>query len=136
MCAARLALLQTGLRAVRASAASVCSISTVASRAAVAAPRWQTPMMTVAARAFASAAGSDLEQRVLAVLNKYDRIAESGKKVALTDNFAKDLGLDSLDAIELVVLLEDEFGLEIPDADAEKILSGKDAVAYLATKVK
>ncbi len=46
-------------------------------------------------------------------------------------HFEKDLGLDSLDVVELVMALEEEFGIEIPDAEADKIASVGDAVNYL-----
>ena len=45
--------------------------------------------------------------------------------------FEKDLGLDSLDVVELVMALEEEFGIEIPDAEADKISSVSDAVNYV-----
>ena len=45
--------------------------------------------------------------------------------------FIEDLGADSLDTVELVMRLEEEFGLEIPDEDAEKILTVRDAVEYI-----
>jgi NADH dehydrogenase (ubiquinone) 1 alpha/beta subcomplex 1 len=47
-------------------------------------------------------------------------------------HFEKDLGLDSLDVVELVMAFEEEFAIEIPDADADKILSVEDAVNYVA----
>lgn len=43
------------------------------------------------------------------------------------------VGLDSLDTVEIVMSFEDEFGIEIPDADADKITSIPDAIAYIAT---
>ena len=46
-------------------------------------------------------------------------------------DFQKDLGLDSLDVVELVMALEEEFGVEIPDAEADKIASVSDAVNYM-----
>jgi acyl carrier protein len=46
-------------------------------------------------------------------------------------NFQQDLGADSLDTVELVMALEEEFGCEIPDEDAEKITTVRDAVAYI-----
>lgn len=45
--------------------------------------------------------------------------------------FIDDLGADSLDTVELVMALEEEFGLEIPDEEAEKILTVQDAVRYI-----
>ena len=46
-------------------------------------------------------------------------------------SFIEDLGADSLDIVELVMAFEDEFGLEIPDEDAEKIITVKDAIDYI-----
>lgn len=46
-------------------------------------------------------------------------------------SFIDDLGADSLDTVELVMALEEEFGIEIPDEDAEKIGTVKDAIAYI-----
>ena len=48
-------------------------------------------------------------------------------------HFEKDLGLDSLDVVELVMAFEEEFQVEIPDADADKIFSVEDAVNYIAS---
>jgi len=45
-----------------------------------------------------------------------------------------DLGLDSLDQVELVMSMEDEFGFEIPDADAEKLFRPVDIIKYVASK--
>lgn len=51
-------------------------------------------------------------------------------------SFIDDLGADSLDIVELVMALEEEFDTEIPDEDAEKILTVGDAVNYIDSKVK
>lgn len=48
----------------------------------------------------------------------------------------EDLGADSLDVVELVMTFEEEFGLEIPDEDAEKIKTVKDAIDYVESKAK
>ena len=53
------------------------------------------------------------------------------EKVSLEASFVEDLGADSLDTVELVMAFEEEFGIEIPDEDAEKIATVKDAVAYI-----
>ena len=49
-------------------------------------------------------------------------------------SFIEDLGADSLDTVELVMALEEEFGIEIPDEDAEKMASVGDAIKYIGTK--
>ena len=49
-------------------------------------------------------------------------------------SFIVDLGADSLDTVELVMALEEEFGIEIPDEDAEKMSSVGDAIKYIASK--
>jgi len=58
------------------------------------------------------------------------------KKEEVTDNakFVDDLGADSLDTVELVMALEEEFGVEIPDEDAEKLATVGDALRYIEEK--
>lgn len=51
--------------------------------------------------------------------------------VAEGSKFIEDLGADSLDVVELVMALEEKFSIEIPDEDAEKILTVGDAIAYI-----
>ncbi len=51
-------------------------------------------------------------------------------------SFVDDLGADSLDTVELVMALEEEFGIEIPDEDAEKITRVKEAVEYIESHAK
>ncbi|MBD2175664.1 acyl carrier protein [Pseudanabaena sp. FACHB-1998] len=55
-------------------------------------------------------------------------------EVKLEASFANDLGADSLDTVELVMALEEKFGVEIPDEDAEKIATVQDAVNYIDEK--
>lgn len=56
-------------------------------------------------------------------------------EVTMEASFTKDLGADSLDTVELVMALEEEFGMEIPDEDAEKITTVGEAVKYIAQHV-
>ncbi len=62
------------------------------------------------------------------VVNKLDVDAN---KVTADAKFIDDLGADSLDTVELIMQFEEDFELEIPDEDAEKILSVKDALEYI-----
>jgi acyl carrier protein len=56
------------------------------------------------------------------------------EEVIPTASFIDDLGADSLDTVELVMALEEEFGIEIPDEDAEKITTVGDAIKYIEEK--
>ena len=56
------------------------------------------------------------------------------EKLSPTASFVDDLGADSLDVVELVMAFEEEFGIEIPDEDAEKIRTVGDAVSYISKK--
>lgn len=66
-------------------------------------------------------------------------IAESldvdAERVKPEAKFIDDLGADSLDTVELVMALEEAFGMEIPDEDAEKIQTVKDAIDYIGARV-
>ncbi|XP_011635584.1 acyl carrier protein, mitochondrial isoform X2 [Pogonomyrmex barbatus] len=74
----------------------------------------------------------DIEKRVLKAVAAYNEtIAE---KLNLDSHFMDDLGLDSLDHVEIIMAMEDEFGFEIPDMDAERLLRPKDIVRYVADK--
>jgi len=58
------------------------------------------------------------------------------EEVKPESSFVDDLGADSLDTVELVMALEEEFGIEIPDEDAEKLNSVGDAINYIESKLK
>jgi len=60
-----------------------------------------------------------------------DQLGVEEELVTSEASFVDDLGADSLDTVELVMALEEEFGLEIPDEDAEKITRVKEAVDYI-----
>ena len=60
-----------------------------------------------------------------------DKLGKKKKKITENAKFIDDLGADSLDTVELIMEFEDEFGIEIPDEDAEKILSVNQAVEYI-----
>ena len=60
-----------------------------------------------------------------------DQLGVDLEEVTEGASFVDDLGADSLDTVELVMALEEEFGMEIPDEDAEKISTVKDAINYI-----
>lgn len=60
-----------------------------------------------------------------------DQLGVDEDQVVLEASFIEDLGADSLDIVELIMSMEDEFGVDIPDTDAEKISTVKDAVDYI-----
>ena len=73
---------------------------------------------------------SDIAGRVTKIVVEHLGVDES--KVVESASFIDDLGADSLDTVELVMAFEEEFGCEIPDDAAEKIVTLKDAVTYLS----
>ena len=72
---------------------------------------------------------SDIAKRVKEIVAEQLGVEES--QVVPEASFMDDLGADSLDTVELVMALEEEFDIEIPDEDAEKIQSVNDAIEYI-----
>lgn len=60
-----------------------------------------------------------------------DQLSVSADQVTPEAKFIEDLGADSLDTVELVMAFEEEFGIEVPDEDAEKLQSVSDVVTYI-----
>jgi acyl carrier protein len=77
---------------------------------------------------------SDIEQRVKKIVAEQLGVAEADIKTE--SSFVDDLGADSLDTVELVMALEDEFEMEIPDEQAEKITTVQQAIDYAKAHVK
>ena len=72
---------------------------------------------------------SDIADRVKKIV--VEHLGVDAEKVTESASFIDDLGADSLDTVELVMAFEEEFGIEIPDDAAEKILTVKDAVDFI-----
>ena len=77
---------------------------------------------------------SDIESKVKAII--VDKLGVDEAEVKNEASFANDLGADSLDTVELIMEFEKEFQIQIPAAQAEKISTVGDAVAYIEANVK
>jgi len=77
---------------------------------------------------------NEIEARVKKIVTEQLGVKED--EITAEASFVDDLGADSLDTVELVMALEEEFETEIPDGDAEKILTVKDAVAYIVGRLE
>jgi acyl carrier protein len=71
----------------------------------------------------------NVEQRVKKIIAEQLGVNEA--EIKIESSFVDDLGADSLDVVELVMAFEEEFGVEIPDDDAEKITRVREAIAYI-----
>lgn len=72
---------------------------------------------------------AEIEARVKAII--VDKLGVDESEVTNEANFANDLGADSLDTVELIMELEKEFGIQIPDDQAEKIATVQDAIDFI-----
>ena len=72
---------------------------------------------------------SDIESKVKDII--VEQLGVSADQVKPEAKFIEDLGADSLDTVELVMAFEEEFGIEVPDEDAEKLQSVSDVVTYV-----
>jgi len=86
------------------------------------------PVRTFASTTFLSP--EDVTERIISVVKNFDKV--DAAKVSAESKFSDDLGLDSLDSVEVVMAIEDEFAVEIPDTEADKIASIADATEYIA----
>jgi len=77
---------------------------------------------------------ADVDVKVKKIISEQLGVPESDVKPEAS--FVNDLGADSLDTVELVMALEEEFSVEIPDEDAEKIATVQNAIDYIKAKAK
>ena len=75
---------------------------------------------------------NDIKERVVKIVS--DHLGVDTEKVTEEASFIDDLGADSLDTVELVMAFEEEFGSEISDSEAEKILTVGDAIKFIENK--
>ena len=72
---------------------------------------------------------ADIEAKVKEII--INELGVDAEKVTAEASFVEDLGADSLDTVELVMAFEEEFGMEIPDEEAEKLRTVGDAISYI-----
>ena len=77
---------------------------------------------------------SEIESKVKAII--VDKLGVDEAEVVSTASFTNDLGADSLDTVELIMEFEKEFGINIPDDQAEKITTVGDAISYIEANAK
>ena len=76
----------------------------------------------------------EIQQQVISMIAS--QLGKNEREITLDSQFIEDLGADSLDLVELIMSMEDEFGVEIADEDAEKILKVSDAINYIVKNKK
>ncbi|PNP46160.1 hypothetical protein TGAMA5MH_02195 [Trichoderma gamsii] len=129
----RTAILRTSASAVRAVArpAAIRRTALMAAPRAVAAHvRVQSLMGVRMYSAGGSLNKEEVEGRILSLLQGFDKVNDTAN-IKPNAHFANDLGLDSLDTVEVVMAIEEEFSIEIPDKDADTIHSVDKAVEYI-----
>jgi len=77
---------------------------------------------------------TNIEAKVKSIIA--DQLGVGEDEIKMESSFIEDLGADSLDIVELVMAMEDEFGIEIPDEEAEKIKTVKDVIEYIKANAK
>lgn len=75
---------------------------------------------------------ADVPEKIKSIIS--EQLGVKPEEVTPQASFIEDLGADSLDTVELVMALEEEFGIEIPDEDAEKMATVGDAIKYIEEK--
>lgn len=90
-------------------------------------------------RKFSSAVDSlnkeQVQERVFNVLKAFDKVATSVPSFQSSASFTSDLGLDSLDVVEVVMAVEEEFGIEIPDDAADEFKTPQEVIDYVHSKL-
>ncbi|CAI7618153.1 Acyl carrier protein (ACP) [Penicillium manginii] len=126
------------LRSLRASAPRV-AIKTPApfqirsSPIAARVPQFTPCYVSQSIRAYSAPAGlnkNEVEGRIVNLLKNFDKVSDASK-INGVSHFSNDLGLDSLDTVEVVMAIEEEFSIEIPDKEADQIHSVEKAVEYI-----
>ncbi|KAI4605080.1 Vacuolar protein sorting-associated protein 74 [Alternaria sp. BMP 0032] len=130
----RTALLRSARSAVRAAPRCQAAMARPVARSSFVQPKQMNPSVYFqAVRCYAASAGLSKDEvtgRIMDLLKNFDKVTDASKLNA-ESHFHNDLGLDSLDTVEVVMAIEEEFSIEIPDKEADAIHSVKQAVDYI-----
>ncbi|KAI1207516.1 acyl carrier protein [Annulohypoxylon truncatum] len=130
----RAGLLRVAATASRAAARPVARRAIMPARAVLTpAPRLATFQATRMYSAGGGLKREEVEGRIGHILETFDKVNDPAN-ITPTAHFANDLGLDSLDTVEVVMAIEEEFSIEIPDKDADAIHSVNQAVDYILSQ--
>ncbi|KAK1993025.1 acyl carrier protein [Colletotrichum falcatum] len=133
----RTAVLRSAAAATRALRPAVQQSAPLARRSLVAPPSaFRAAPKAISVRMYSAAAGlnkQEVEGRIMALLQGFDKVNDPAN-IKPNAHFANDLGLDSLDTVEVVMAIEEEFSIEIPDKDADTIHSIDKAVEYIVNQ--
>ncbi|ERS95371.1 acyl carrier protein [Sporothrix schenckii ATCC 58251] len=131
--AAAVAAPRVAVAAVGRAAVQRTVLSSTPLRLAAGAPRPAVAVAVAPLRFYSAAAGlnkEEVEGRIISLLQGFDKVNDASN-IKATSHFANDLGLDSLDTVEVVMAIEEEFSIEIPDKDADSLHSVDKAVEYI-----
>ncbi|KAF2147239.1 uncharacterized protein K452DRAFT_282229 [Aplosporella prunicola CBS 121167] len=133
----RTAILRSARGAARSAARWQAPIARPVAPAFFAHSKQRLPAASFQAIRFYSAHGGlsqeEVQGRILDLLKGFDKVQDASK-LSPTSHFSNDLGLDSLDTVEVVMAIEEEFSIEIPDKEADQIHSVDKAVEYILSQ--
>ncbi|KAI1371614.1 acyl carrier protein [Hypoxylon crocopeplum] len=130
----RTALIRAAVSVSRVAARPVARRAVMPARAVFApAPRLATVQTVRMYSAGGSLQKEEVEGRIMSILQSFDKVNDPSN-IKPTAHFSNDLGLDSLDTVEVVMAIEEEFSIEIPDKDADAIHSVNQAVEYILSQ--
>lgn len=76
-----------------------------------------------------------VQERVFNVLKAFDKVTSTHPQFTPSSSFTSDLGLDSLDVVEVIMAVEEEFGIEIPDEAADSFKTPQEVIEYVHSKI-